>query len=91
MQVALAQESSTVTGGSSTDAPVTITVTCDDLQLITYSVMTTWNYMYPSCVKEDDQYKEQCHWMKSVVASSQTWMSSLGCQVSRPLVGTRSV
>ena len=62
---------------------MTISVTCDDLQLISYSVMTTWNYMYPSCVKNDETYKEQCFWMKSVVGSTKYWMSNLGCHVSQ--------
>merc|ERR1712227_944171 len=40
-----------------------LSVTCDDLSLLSYSVLTTYNYMYTDCVKQDDIYEEQCFWM----------------------------
>merc|ERR1712137_54159 len=56
-----------------------LSVTCDDLSLLSYSVLTTYNYMYTDCVKQDDIYEEQCFWMRQVIANSRSWLEQAGC------------
>merc|ERR1712227_81706 len=56
-----------------------LSVTCDDLSLLSYSVLTTYNYMYTDCVKQDDIYEEQCFWMRKVIANSRSWLEQAGC------------